>query len=260
MKDLKKIILQAGKKAQKVARGELNFGGCCVYAALVARELVKRGHPARGVAYAGFFGDNHANLDEVRNKLRDPKSVWAWNKRGVNFSHVAVEAEIGGEIVVFDSDGFRPSTPDMYEGRLTVEELGTPLLTGTSFPIYGKRCSTTSTRETNDMRIPARYHKIDGWRGFWIPGRAIAGASDTGMAPDSPAPSDEVKAEIDRFRSAMREAGIRTRTRWGTSSNVFMAKRWVSVVNPEELPRATTLAKEWLEDHRYDTRYIHDAV
>jgi len=110
------------------------------------------------------------------------------------------------------------------------------------------------------MRVPSRYHKIDGWRGFWIPGRAIAGASDTGMSYDSPAPSDKVKEEIGRFRAAMREAGIRTRLRWGGSSNVFMGKRWVTVADFADFARATELAHDWLKEHRDDTRYIHDAV
>jgi len=123
MKDLKKKLLKVGKDAQKVAQGEINFGGCCVYAALVARELIARGHPARGVVYAGLFDDNSANLDEVRNELREPKTVRAWNKRGVVFNHVAIETEIGDETVVFDSDGFRQPRGDMYAGRLTVEEL-----------------------------------------------------------------------------------------------------------------------------------------
>lgn len=110
------------------------------------------------------------------------------------------------------------------------------------------------------MKIPARYHKIDGWRGFWIPGRAVAGASDTGMADDSPAPSDAVRDELRRLRAALRMAGIKTRLRTGTSSNVFMMKRWVTVENPEDYSRATEVAGAWLKEHRDDTRYVHDAL
>ena len=45
-------------------------------------------------------------------------------------------------------------------------------------------------------RIPRRYHRIDGWRGFWIPGTAVAGVSDTGTWSDSPCPTPAVKAEL----------------------------------------------------------------
>lgn len=110
------------------------------------------------------------------------------------------------------------------------------------------------------MRIPARYHRIDGWRGFMIPGTAVAGSSDTGMFSDSPCPSDAVKAEIRRFqRECLRPAGIKSRVRFGQSSNVFCGKRWVCVA-AEEHARAMALANEWLEAHKADTHYIHDAV
>lgn len=109
------------------------------------------------------------------------------------------------------------------------------------------------------MRARARYHRIDGWRGYWIPGRAIVGVSDTGTAPDSPAPSDKVRAELGRFRrEALRPAGIRSRVRWGNSSNVFMGKRWLEVA-PQDFERAAQIAVDWLDEHNRDTTYIHDA-
>lgn len=108
-------------------------------------------------------------------------------------------------------------------------------------------------------RIQRRYQKIDGWRGYYIPGTAVAGSSDTGEYSDSPAPSHEVKAEIRRFqRECLRPAGIKSRQRWGVSSNVFCAKRWVCVA-PEDFYRAAELATEWLDNNRINTRYIHDA-
>lgn len=108
-------------------------------------------------------------------------------------------------------------------------------------------------------RIARRYHRIDGWRGYYIPGTAVAGASDTGEFSDSPAPSHEVKAEIRRFqREVLRPHGIKSRQRWGYSSNVFCLKRWVCVA-PEDFYKAAALAQQWLQEHRFDTRYIHDA-
>lgn len=105
----------------------------------------------------------------------------------------------------------------------------------------------------------ARYHRIDGWRGYRIPANAVAGVSDTGTAPDSPAPSDAVKEELRRIQAeALRPAGIRSRTKWGRTSNVFAAKRWLTVAE-EDFPKAAALTMEWMDAHRNDTYYVHDA-
>ena len=108
-------------------------------------------------------------------------------------------------------------------------------------------------------RIPARYHRIDGWRGYSIPGTAIIGSSYTGEFEDSPAPGALVAQEIRRFRKeVLIPAGIKSRTRWGNSSNVFCMKCWICVA-PEDFYKAAALAQQWLQEHRFDTRYIHDA-
>jgi len=110
------------------------------------------------------------------------------------------------------------------------------------------------------IRIPRRYHRIDGWRGFYIPGTAVAGASDTGGFSDSPCPTNEVKAEIARFqRECLRPHGIKSKTRFGESSNIFCGKRWVCVA-PEDFEKAQELALAWLAENKFSTRFIHDAT
>jgi hypothetical protein len=107
--------------------------------------------------------------------------------------------------------------------------------------------------------MKARYHRIDGWRGYRIPGAAIAGASDTGNWSDSPCPSGEVKAEIQRFqRECLRPAGIQSRQRFGGSSNAFCGKRWVCV-SEADWAKAARLALTWLEDNKFSTSYLHSA-
>lgn len=107
--------------------------------------------------------------------------------------------------------------------------------------------------------IPSRYHCIDGWRGYNIPGSAVAGSSDTGYWSDSPCPTNDVKAEIRKFqRECLRPAGIKSRVRGGQSSNVFCGKRWVCVP-VKDWERAAPLAKAWLAQHDRDCRYLHDA-
>lgn len=107
-------------------------------------------------------------------------------------------------------------------------------------------------------RIPARYHRIDGWRGYSIPGCAVLGASDTGTWEDSPCPTPKVRAELHGFmKSALRPAGIRSRIRYGTSSNVFCGKAWVCV-STKDHARAMELAETYLETH-HELRYAHTA-
>lgn len=109
---------------------------------------------------------------------------------------------------------------------------------------------------TNPKR---RYNKIDGWRGYWVPALAVAGVSDTGTYADSPCPSNEVNLELCRLRQeVLRPAGIKSRTRWGNSSNLFCSKRWL-VVSQVDFAKAATLVSAWLEDNRRTTFYIHDA-
>lgn len=107
-----------------------------------------------------------------------------------------------------------------------------------------------------------RYHRIDGWRGYFIPATAICGASDTGTWEDSPCPTPAVLAEIRDFRrKVLRPHGIKSRTRIGQSSNVFCAKRWVCV-SPKDWPRAFELANAYLDKHDkelHDLRFLHDA-
>lgn len=112
------------------------------------------------------------------------------------------------------------------------------------------------------MRRKPRLHRgSDGWGrdSYMIPAGSVVGSSDTGMWEDSPAPSDKVKDELERFRrDVLRPEGIRSRVRWSASGNVFMVKRWV-VVPPGDFERAAQLAVDWLAEHKDDTDFIHDA-
>jgi hypothetical protein len=99
------------------------------------------------------------------------------------------------------------------------------------------------------------YIRTDAWRGYEMPLYAVAGASDTGMWEDSPSPSDKVDAELQALRSALSEQGIKTRISSTQSSNVFMAKRWIVVDNPDDYERAEEITKEFLKS----ANYLHDA-
>jgi hypothetical protein len=107
-----------------------------------------------------------------------------------------------------------------------------------------------------------RFHKgNDPWgRGSYpIPQYAVVGSSDTGMAPDSPAPSDKVKEELEDFRVVLRVNKIRSRVKYTPSGNCCMVKRWV-VVNGRDYEAALALATDHLALVNSTTRYIHDAL
>ena len=107
-----------------------------------------------------------------------------------------------------------------------------------------------------------RVHRgSDPWgrNSYRIPYYAVAGSSDTGMSYDSPAPSDRVHEELQRFRDFLQTKGIESEFGQVThSGNIFMGKQWV-VVAPKDYRKARLLASKWLAEHNYDTRYIHDA-
>jgi hypothetical protein len=109
------------------------------------------------------------------------------------------------------------------------------------------------------MRIKSRYHRIDGWRGYPVPGTALVGVSYTGEWSDSPCRRDEGLSEIRKFRQeVLKPARIRSHTRWGVTSNVFCCKRWLCV-KAEDFAAAVPLALEWLKKNDAGTRLIHGA-
>lgn len=112
----------------------------------------------------------------------------------------------------------------------------------------------------NDQVQPIRrYHKLDGWRGYWIPATAVIGSSDTGMWDDSPCPSTEVLKEIRRFqREVLRPAGIKSRSEFGSTTNAFCGKRWVKVPK-QDWARAYELTKKWLAENEASLRFLHNA-
>lgn len=103
-------------------------------------------------------------------------------------------------------------------------------------------------------RIARRYHKIDGWRGYWIPGAAVAGVSVYDEYSDQMA-----AAEIRKLRrEVLIPNGIKTRGVWGNTANVFCRKRWICV-QPQDFEMAKGLVESWLEEHQFDTGFIHHA-
>ena len=92
-----------------------------------------------------------------------------------------------------------------------------------------------------------RYVKIDGWRGYLEPVNAVGGCNDTGTWIDSPCNSHVAKKEVEAFTKLLRSNGIKYRTTWGSSSNVFMNKRFICV-HEDDREKAYDLAVEHQEN------------
>ena len=129
MSELHALLNKLGDEADR--RFELlNHGGCCVFAALVARALDDKGYPVQGVAFswnAGTPSGKEKNIDELRPYLAG-RHVKAWNDLGIRFGHVGIEFYDGVDIHRYDSNGVADKDADLegdpaWRGSLSIEEL-----------------------------------------------------------------------------------------------------------------------------------------
>jgi len=88
------------------------------------------------------------------------------------------------------------------------------------------------------------YVRTDGWRGYSQPVFAVGGANDTGSYYDSPCPSSVREKEINGFIEKLKAAGIKYRTKWCQSSNVFCQHFYV-IVSEADHAKAYEIAKEY---------------
>lgn len=95
----------------------------------------------------------------------------------------------------------------------------------------------------------------DGWRGYEQPEQAVCGANDTGGHPDSPCPSKVRQSEIAAVKQQLRKAGIRFRTLWGDSSNVFNLHCYL-ICLPSEQKRAREIVQRYLDENETRLLYV----
>lgn len=105
------------------------------------------------------------------------------------------------------------------------------------------------------ISVKKKWVATDGWRGYERPIYAIAGASDTGMWEDSPAPSNKVNDELKSLKSFLTQKGIKSKIVTTKSSNNFMVKRWI-VVPSEQMDEAKKVYEEYEQSKHPE--YIHD--
>jgi len=126
--DLVEHLNKLGKEVKK-AYPDINYGGCCVYAAIVVKELQKLNVPAQGIVASHAAEDDDVTIDEVRNIIQY-NSVHDWQDNGINFSHVGVEFRVNKTVYHYDTSGAKKAkglgTLDgmpVYQGRLTLREM-----------------------------------------------------------------------------------------------------------------------------------------
>jgi hypothetical protein len=98
---------------------DINAGGCCMFAALLARYLNKVGK-AR-IRVSDWSTDDNAILKARKNVRRN--TVHDWNDHGVGFNHVAIEFEYKGDKFHIDAQGITGTRRfEFLKGELLLKE------------------------------------------------------------------------------------------------------------------------------------------
>src|ERR1035437_8323128 len=106
----------------------VNYGGCCVYAAMVVAELKKHKIEAKGIVASygagkpGWMTKDVATIDKAREKVKK-NHIYEWQANGISFAHVGIEFKVGRLKKHYDTSGVRKAgkeldTMPIYDGRL----------------------------------------------------------------------------------------------------------------------------------------------
>lgn len=123
------VLRQLDKLANDASRiPYINWGGCGVFASMVAERLHALGIPVWGVVSEDCADKD---LNEVRLTAKPKNTVPSWNAAGVWFKHILVQFALDGKIWTYDTSGVVAGSPEreatcggkLYAGNLTVQEL-----------------------------------------------------------------------------------------------------------------------------------------
>lgn len=119
----------AGRRAEAIAQGNLNYGGCCVFAVIVGEELRRLSIEPRIVVKGGFYiAPPSIELDEVRPVITNVEDAIEWNRNGVEFGHVGLRFQLDNGITyLYDStgpakEGDHMQLYSLYRGTLSLED------------------------------------------------------------------------------------------------------------------------------------------
>ena len=106
---------------------ELNRGGCCVFASIVAQRLSEFCEVRIAVG-TDWLDNDDTTIDEVREQVSS-NSPNEWNNYGVDFGHVIIEFDYDGSTYHYDSNGVTSVQRDtstfgmpILDGYLTINE------------------------------------------------------------------------------------------------------------------------------------------
>jgi hypothetical protein len=117
-----------GKKVEE-KYPNINYGGCAVYAALVAEALLLHKINSKGVvaAYGAKSFNDVQSIDDIRHYIKY-HTLYHWENNGIQFNHVGLEFEINGKLRHYDTRGVKMAGKRLdympiYKGRLQIIEL-----------------------------------------------------------------------------------------------------------------------------------------
>ncbi len=105
----------------------IDSGGCCVYASIVAAALKKHDIEAVGIVASWTAEGSRLNIDKIRTNI-EKNTVFTWNDNGISFTHVGLEFRINGRLKYYDSKGVKRANGTLdemkvYKGRLSCDEM-----------------------------------------------------------------------------------------------------------------------------------------
>jgi hypothetical protein len=107
----------------------INYGGCGIFAAIVAKEI-QHHFKVRIVAFSSQKEKDRADIDYVRDMCQ-PSDIYDWKYNGCEFQHIAIEiTDNNGRLWHYDASGLFPADGDIcickynqLSGSLTIKEI-----------------------------------------------------------------------------------------------------------------------------------------
>lgn len=122
----------------------INSGGCCIYAVIVAEELILRGRKPQIVV--GNLSQSLTKIGQARNNVINRNSMAEWRSAGICFNHVGVAFRHKGVWFIYDSDGVNPLSIGrlgrftLYPGLMTIEDTRLIAASGGWNNCFNQRC------------------------------------------------------------------------------------------------------------------------